>query len=141
MPDFLDVKRREIDARLQELKPLCDEYARLEAAAAALAAIGAATPATKDNGRKARPAAAATATAVTARRSDANGKQRGRPKGSGPRAKEALQVVTASPGITVSEIAEKSGITQNYLYRVLRQLADDGLVTKDGHSWHPKVAA
>ena len=36
MPDFLDEKRREIAARLKELKPLVDEYARLEAADAAL---------------------------------------------------------------------------------------------------------
>jgi hypothetical protein len=34
--DFLDQKRHEIAARLKELKPLVDEYQRLEAAAAAL---------------------------------------------------------------------------------------------------------
>ena len=31
--DFLDEKRREIDARLSELKPLVDAYARLQAGA------------------------------------------------------------------------------------------------------------
>jgi hypothetical protein len=36
MADFLDEKRNEIGARLKELKPLVDEYHRLEAAAAAL---------------------------------------------------------------------------------------------------------
>ena len=36
MADFLDEKRSEIGARLKELKPLVDEYQRLEAAAAAL---------------------------------------------------------------------------------------------------------
>jgi hypothetical protein len=41
--DFLDEKRREITERLAELKPLVDEFNRLEAAAAALAgAIGSA---------------------------------------------------------------------------------------------------
>ena len=34
--DFLDETRREIDARLTELRPLVDEYARLQAGAAAL---------------------------------------------------------------------------------------------------------
>ena len=37
MADFLDEKRKEIDARLQELRPLVDEFNRLEKAAAALA--------------------------------------------------------------------------------------------------------
>ena len=36
MADFLDEKKREIDARLKELRPLVDEFHRLEAAAAAL---------------------------------------------------------------------------------------------------------
>ena len=36
MTDFLDEKRREITDRLKELKPLVDEYSRLEAAASAL---------------------------------------------------------------------------------------------------------
>ena len=43
MTDFLDEKRREITDRLKELKPLVEEYSRLEAAAAALAsAVGSA---------------------------------------------------------------------------------------------------
>ena len=43
MTDFLDEKRREITERLTELKPLVDEFNRLEAAAAALAsAVGSA---------------------------------------------------------------------------------------------------
>ena len=32
MTDFLDEKKREINARLKELRPLVDEYHRLEAA-------------------------------------------------------------------------------------------------------------
>ena len=35
MTDFLDDKREEITTRLNELKPLVDEYNRLEAAAQA----------------------------------------------------------------------------------------------------------
>src|SRR4051795_4439295 len=40
MTDFLEEKKREISARLKELKPLVDEYHRLEAAAAALDGVG-----------------------------------------------------------------------------------------------------
>ncbi len=40
MTDFLEEKKREINARLKELRPLVDEYHRLEAAAAALDGVG-----------------------------------------------------------------------------------------------------
>src|SRR3954470_24102231 len=42
MADFLDEKKREIEARLKELRPLVDEFHRLEAAAAALDGVGSA---------------------------------------------------------------------------------------------------
>jgi Lrp/AsnC family leucine-responsive transcriptional regulator len=45
MTDFLDEKRREIQGRLKELKPLVDEYHRLEAAERALSGGAAATAA------------------------------------------------------------------------------------------------
>jgi DNA-binding IclR family transcriptional regulator len=50
-------------------------------------------------------------------------------------------IVFSHPGIAIPEIAEKMGIKQNYLYRVLPGLADDGLVEKDGRGWRPKSAA
>ena len=40
MPDFLEEKRKEISARLKELRPLVDEYHRLEAAERALSGVG-----------------------------------------------------------------------------------------------------
>src|SRR4051812_26515555 len=136
MPDFLDEKRAEIARRLKELKPLVDEYARLKAADAALDGLAPAAPSTPSRSRGRRhPAPAKPA---PRRRGDANGtSRRGRPKGSGTRAKEALDLVTANPGITIPEIAEKMGIKQNYLYRVLPGLADEGLVAKDGRGWRP----
>jgi hypothetical protein len=120
-----------ITDRLTELKPLVDEYARLQAAAAALD-----VPAPAAHPRSARAAARPSA----GRRVATHGR-RGRPKGSGARGVEALELVKANPGITVSEIAEKMGIKQNYLYRVLPGLADDGLVVKDGRGWKPKDVA
>ena len=132
MADFLDEKRSEIGARLKELKPLVEEYRRLEAAAAAL--DGAAQP-------------KATAAASTRRRASSGGTRRGaapsregRSKRSGTRATQALALVRAQPGITIPEIAEKMAIKQSYLYRVLPGLAEKGLVRKDGRGWHPKDA-
>jgi hypothetical protein len=40
LTNFLDEKRKEIDARLRELRPLVDEFHRLEKASAALAEVG-----------------------------------------------------------------------------------------------------
>ena len=42
MADFLDAKVREIEERLQELRPLIEEFHRLEAASAALGGVSAA---------------------------------------------------------------------------------------------------
>ena len=138
MAEFLDDKRREIEGRLSELKPLVDEYERLQAAAAALDGLSSAasTPS-----RRRGPREAAAPKAAARRRAAAKGKGRGRPKGTGTRAKQALELVQANPGITIPEIAEKMGIKQNYLYRVLPGLAEDGLVEKDGRGWRPKTAA
>jgi len=139
MADFLDEKRNEIGARLKELKPLVEEYQRLEAAAAALDGV---PTQTSGNGSGSPQRATARVKAAGRRRSAGAGTgRRGRPKGSGTRGAEALALVKASPGITIPEIAEKMGIKQNYLYRVLPGLAEDGLVTKDGRGWHPKDAA
>lgn len=134
MADFLDEKRSEIGARLKELKPLVEEYQRLEAAASALDGVPTTAPARAAGSRAARAGAK--------RRGSSNGNgRRGRPKGSGTRGAEALALVKQTPGITIPELAEKMGIKQNYLYRVLPGLAEDGLVSKDGRGWHPKEAA
>jgi CRP-like cAMP-binding protein len=134
MADFLDEKKREIEARLKELRPLVDEFHRLEAAAAALDGVGsppgAAAPASRGSRRPASPAAPSTGP-----------RRRGRPRGSGTRSKQALELVRTRPGITIPEIAEAMGIQQNYLYRVLPALQKDGLVRKDGRGWKPREAA
>ncbi len=135
MADFVDQKRKEMEARLVELRPSVDEFHRLEAAVAALQSV-------------AGPAAAKPAQArrsATTRRRKAAAKpgrgKRGRPKGSGQRGRQALELVKSRPGITIPEIAEAMGIKQNYLYRVMPALEKDGLVKKQGRGWHAKDAA
>jgi hypothetical protein len=121
LTNFLDEKRKEIDARLRELRPLVDEYQRLEKAAAALAEV--------DGGGG----------AARRRRATARGgrRRRGRPRGSGTRSLQALELVKARPGITISELADAMGIKANYLYRVLPTLESDGKVKKRAKGWHP----
>jgi hypothetical protein len=130
--DFLEEKRKEIQTRLKELKPLVEEYHRLDAAERALAGV------------ESKPARAATAAAPATRRrrgSGGAGGRRGRPKGSGTRALQALELVRARPGITIPELAEAMGIKQNYLYRVMPTLAEDGQVVKSGRGWHTRDKA
>jgi hypothetical protein len=208
--DFLDVKRREISDRLKEIKPLVEEYSRLEAAASALAGLGGSAPATAAARRKKGPgrprgsvnraskataastvAASAPAASTKAKagrkkvgrpagtgkkvgrpagsgkkvgrpagtgkkvgRPPGSGKKVGRPagkvgrpkgrggrrKGSGTRAAQALSFVQGQPGITIPELAAKMGIKQNYLYRVLPGLEQEGKLEKKGRGWHPKAA-
>jgi len=123
MADFLEEKKREIAQRLKELRPLVDEYHRLEEAQRALGGV-----------RNGAPPRAST---PTRRRSSGGGTgRRGRPRGSGTRAQQTLALVRDTPGITIPQLAEKMGIKQNYLYRVLPGLEQEGQVRKDGRGWH-----
>lgn len=125
MADFLDEKRKEIDTRLRELRPLVDEFNRLEKAAAALSGVGA------SSGARATPRRRRSAGGTTGTR------RRGRPRGSGNRAKQALELVRTRPGITIAEMADSMGIKPNYLYRVMPTLESEGQVKKRNRGFHP----
>lgn len=112
--DFLDTKKAEIRERIAELQAQVDEHAQLTAALRAL---------------EGRPEPVAGAP------------RRGRPRGSGTRAGEAIAVITEHPGITAAEIAEKMGIKTNYLYRVLPALENDGKLRKYGRGWYVPTGA
>jgi hypothetical protein len=123
--DFLDAKVREIEERLKELRPLIEEFHRLEAASAALDGVTSqrasgsrhrATPTLNGAGRRGRPRGA---------------------RGDNTRAAQTVELVRTQPGITIPELAGHMGIKPNYLYRVLPQLADEGKVRRQGKGWHP----
>lgn len=165
MTDFLDDTRKQIETRLRELKPLVDEYHRLEAAASALtevagSAIAAVASVRRRPGRPRSSAGKATAaptaapakkrgrppgrkqvgrprSATTAAAAPATARRPGRRKGSGTRSAQALRLVKGQPGITIPELATKMGIKQNYLYRVLPALEHEGKVAKQGKGWYP----
>ena len=134
MADFVDEKRQEMEVRLRELRPLVDEFHRLEAAVAALQGVAGTAVSRVTRTRTSAP---------PRRRASSGGNKgkRGRPKGSGQRGKQALDLVKSRPGITIPEIADAMGIKQNYLYRVMPGLEKDGLVKKSGRGWHAKDAA
>jgi hypothetical protein len=94
----------------------------------------------KGSGKKPpRPPGSATKASST-KAATSPAKRRGRSKGSGKRATEALSLVRGAPGITIPELAAKMGIKQNYLYRVLPGLEKEGKLEKKGRGWHPKGA-
>jgi hypothetical protein len=128
MSDFLQEKKQEIESRMEEIKPLVDEYHRLEAAARALDGV--------------RTGAAPEPQRRIQRASGGGGGGGGRPKGSGSRAKETLDKIKAQPGISIPELAEAMGMTQaNYLYRVTGELQKDGLIRKEGRGLYALDAA
>jgi hypothetical protein len=117
--------RRQINERLKELKPLVDEYHQLEAMVQKLGRDGGAASSGRRSGRRRRPTRSS------------NGRRRGRPRGTGNRSAQALALVQAKPGITIPEMGKEMGITPNYLYRVVPELAKDGKVKKAGNGWEP----
>jgi hypothetical protein len=126
MPESLDTIRRQVRDRMKELQPLVEEYRQLEQAITAL---------DKRNG------AAGGASGRTRRGASAGAARRGRRRGTGTRAAEALKLVQDRPGITIPELAEAMGIKQNYLYRVMPGLADEGKVVKSGRGWHTRQSS
>jgi len=134
MADFLEEKKREIAKRMEQLRPSVDEYQRLDGALTALEGV-------KSSGTTRTAAPARTTRRSSSSSSGGTGRKRGRPRGTGTRANQTLELVRATPGITIPQLAEKMGIKQNYLYRVLPGLESDGLVRKEGRGWHPKTAA
>jgi hypothetical protein len=121
MTDFLAEKRAEIDSRLKELRPLHEEYLKLERAKAALDGV--------DAPRRGRPRGSASASGGTRRR-------RRRRSGGSTRGDEALALIRQNPGATVSELAQMMNISPpNYLYRVMANLQADGAVTKQGKGY------
>jgi len=122
---LVDDVRRQITERMKELKPLVDEYHQLEAMVQRLGdGDGAAAPGRRSRGRR-------RSSRTTTRR------RRGRPRGSGTRSAQALALVQAKPGITIPEMGKEMGVTPNYLYRGLPELAKNGKVKKNGKGWEP----
>ena len=127
MADFLSEKRAEIDSRLKELRPLHEEYLKLERAKLALDGL--------DTPRRGpgRPRGSRGATPSTGA---SNGRRRRGRRSGGTHSERALEMIRQNPGITVAEMAPKLGIAhKNYLYRVLNGLQAEGAVQKEGRGY------
>ena len=123
MADTLNKIRSDLEKRLRELEPLIEEHAHVREALDALKSAGT------------RAERAVTTAAKRTRAATTGG--RGRPRGTGGRAQEALKLVHKHPGITIGEMAKRMKIQANYLYRVLPHLEKEGKIEKHDRGYHP----
>lgn len=123
--------RQRVADRMAELEPLVREYEQLQRVAAELGLEPEqpAGPAPVDD------SAATSTPAPSARRA-----RRPRAKTPAVRREHAsgvLEAVRSSPGATVAEIASAIGVPPTALYRLVRDLASEGIVVKRGRGLYP----
>jgi hypothetical protein len=117
--------KSQVEARIRELRPAHEEYLALLDLQKTLGRTSTTTP------RRGRPPGR--------RAAKGTGRRRGRPpKGAKTRADETLDMIKSNPGISVSEIADRMKIRQNYLYRVTAQLQKQGAVQRRNGGFHAK---
>jgi hypothetical protein len=135
--NFLTRQRDQITKRLEELRPIYDEYLALEKAHEALERLEAPVRRAVRRRGPGRPPGRRTSTSATrARGGRRAGATRRRSRAGGTRADDAVKVIKANPGITIPELAEKLKIRPNYLYRVTGQLQKERRIKKRGRGLH-----
>jgi DNA-binding transcriptional ArsR family regulator len=122
MADLVGQIQRDIEKRLQELRPLIEEKERLEAVLAALTNGSAAPPA-------AAPARAATPRPA-GRAPYAAGRGRRAPRGANREA--ILSVVRERPGVSAAEVAEITRIAKPTVHTTISQLKRKGILEPEG---------
>jgi len=143
--------------RMQELRPLVDEYRELEQVAQKLGvssptAADTPTPrprpraaARKRSGARSTNSSAATrAAAGTGRPSSPAPRTAGTSPGGAARTRsngrrdQLLDMVKARPGITVREAGSELGVDPTSLYRIVHRLEQDGALQKRGRELMPR---
>ena len=132
--DDLEAVKSRIGQRLDELRPLVEEFEALQQAAARLE-----IDSTKRQSAQRQPAARASSPKRKPRATRAAGnapvrstKARKRPGRKPQRREQVLAFVRANPGTTVPAIAKDLGVDPTGLYRVVRQLEKENALKKSG---------
>jgi hypothetical protein len=115
MPDLVDTIRREIDARLEELRPFAREASELERALDALNGLPGA-PAADGRGRRRQPG----------QRPSPRRSRRAR----GDIGAVVIEYVAANPGSTAGDVANALGLNRNSVATRLTQLGKRGELVK-----------
>ncbi|HEX4804456.1 MAG TPA: helix-turn-helix domain-containing protein, partial [Conexibacter sp.] len=120
MADLVGQIQRDIEKRLQELRPLIEEKEQLEAVLAAL------TNGTAGGRAPAPVRARATTTRAVGRAPYAAGKGRRAPRGANREA--ILAVVRERPGVSASEVAAITRIAKPTVHTTISQLKRKGIL-------------
>ncbi|HZV72299.1 MAG TPA: helix-turn-helix domain-containing protein [Conexibacter sp.] len=124
MADLVGQIQRDIEKRLQELRPLIEEKEQLEAVLVALTnGTAAVSPAP-------RPRAAVAAPRATGRAPYAGGKSRRAPRGANREA--ILSVVRERPGVSAAEVAAITRIAKPTVHTTISQLKRKGILEPEG---------
>jgi DNA-binding transcriptional ArsR family regulator len=125
MADLVGQIQRDIEKRLQELRPLIEEKEQLEAVLAALTngSTAAAPAAPRARATPTRPSSAA-------RAPYAAGKGRRAPRGANREA--ILSVVRERPGVSAAEVAEITKIAKPTVHTTISQLKRKGILEPEG---------
>lgn len=116
MADLVGQIQRDIEQRLRELRPLIEEKEQLEAVLAALTGEAPARARGRSNGAERAPYA--------------GGKRRRAPRGANREA--ILRVVRAQPGVSASQVAERTGIAKPTVHTTISQLKRKGILEPAG---------
>jgi hypothetical protein len=152
--DFLSNQRKQITKRLEDLRPLYEEYLTLEKAEQALGQLGAPVrraaggvrggsatgrgpgrPRTQRNSGRPRARRSQTRPAGRARTGRTTARRTKRSRAGGTRSDQALATIRATPGITIPDLARKLGIQPNYLYRVTAALEKQRRIKRRGRGF------
>jgi DNA-binding transcriptional ArsR family regulator len=125
MADLVGQIQRDIERRLQELRPLLAEKEQLEAVLVALTSDA-------NGGSTSRPRARARAVAAAPveRAPYAGGKSRRAPRGANREA--ILAVVRERPGVSAAEVADVTKIAKPTVHTTISQLKRKGILEPEG---------
>jgi hypothetical protein len=132
MVDLLDNIRKDMAARMTELRPLVDEHNRLDAAFRALGESGVNAPSPRAVANSSRKTAVGPKAAPRhADQKSSAAKPRGRKRAArGANRHALLSAVADRPGASSAELAAASGIDRNTLNGLLSRLVKDGQLQK-----------
>lgn len=144
--DELKGLEERVTKRMQELRPLVDEYRELEQVAERLGVSPREGTDTSGSARRAarssrsRRKTSATPRSATAATSATGAAGTGRAAGRAPRdgrREQLLSMVKARPGITVREVGSELGVDPTSLYRIVHRLEQEGELRKRGRELLP----
>lgn len=126
--ELIDRIKKDIDARLEELRPQVEEIPRLEAVLAALDSPGGGGGQRVGRGAGA-PARGARGAARPRREASSSGGPRRRAR-RGQRREELLQLLASNPEVTIAEAARQMGVSSPQVSTLVRRLEEEGVLQR-----------